>query len=293
MRIFVTGASGMLGSEVAYRAVKEGHEVISALRKRDWGGPEIGEPCVVMSNEEMGRIICDMCPDLVIHCAAHTDVDDCEDRPFEAWESNVELTRIVAEAARMTSAWMTYISTDAVFGTDETAPSEETVLNPQSVYGRSKAAGEWVTADYCQKHHNILRVSSIYSGKYWARRHFAQSVVDKLQNGKEVIAWRQVTCPTLASSAAERVVEAATLFIPGKLHISDNAPASRGYFAQCIASRFNIKDPKIKEIEMPTAGVAPRASNQVMNIAKSIWVLKSQPLTLDQAIDRFYKEMKI
>src|SRR5438128_1862899 len=82
-------------------------------------------------------------PDVVIHCAAYTNVNGAEANPGEALQVNANGARNVAHACRETGATMLYVSTDYVFEGTKGAPYEETdAINPLGVYGKSKAEGE-------------------------------------------------------------------------------------------------------------------------------------------------------
>ena len=143
MRVLVTGASGLLGSRVARLALKK-HDV--------WAGYS-GNPVEVegvearqfdISNrEQVFRTVRESEADAVIHCAAMTNVDDCERFPEKAFAVNGLGTENVAMAAREIGAKLVYVSTDYVFdGKKQGAYSEGDAVNPLNNYARSKLRGE-------------------------------------------------------------------------------------------------------------------------------------------------------
>ncbi|MGH9304193.1 MAG: SDR family oxidoreductase, partial [Acidimicrobiales bacterium] len=141
MRVLLTGAAGGLGSELALdlerrRAARRrgpALEVLAAGRDR----------LDVSSRDEVMAAVAGFEPEVVIHPAAFTDVDGCEEDPARAFAVNAAGTRNVAEAARLVGAHVCYLSTDYVFDGRLDRPYVEwDEPNPLSVYGRSKLGGE-------------------------------------------------------------------------------------------------------------------------------------------------------
>src|SRR5262245_58520657 len=97
--------------------------------------------CDLSSPGTIGRVIADVRPRVIIHCAAMVDVDACERDPAAAYRRNAALTREIARAAGSESL-MVYISTDGVFLGDAPFSTEEQLPCPKTVYGRSKLNGE-------------------------------------------------------------------------------------------------------------------------------------------------------
>lgn len=133
MRIFLTGARGQLGTDLAERLSSAGHELTAV----DIDDLDLGE------RDEVIEAIVAARPEAIVHPAAFTAVDLCESEPDTAFRVNVLGTRHIVEAARRVGAPVTYVSTDYVFDGTKDAPYVEwDTPNPRSVYGRSKLAGE-------------------------------------------------------------------------------------------------------------------------------------------------------
>jgi len=133
VRIAVTGASGLLGSEVVEQARARGWDVAPLTRTE----------LDVRDADAARRMLRAARPNAVVHCAAYTAVDRAESEPELARAVNVDGTRHVAEAAAATGARLVYVSTDYVFdGKKRTPylPDDET--GPLSVYGATKLEGE-------------------------------------------------------------------------------------------------------------------------------------------------------
>jgi dTDP-4-dehydrorhamnose reductase len=138
MRTLLIGAEGQLGTDV--RALWP-HELIG----RDW--PELD----VRDAAQVGAVVADVRPEVIVNCAAMTNVDQCEDEPDAAFAVNTQGALHVARAAAEHGAAVVYISTDYVFGAagvDAAPYMESSVPGPLGVYGVSKLAGEHVTLAY-------------------------------------------------------------------------------------------------------------------------------------------------
>ena len=133
MRVLVTGAGGQLGRDAVARFASAGHEVIGCERAQ----LDVGDRDAVLS------AITTLRPAAIVHCAAWTAVDACEADPDRAFRDNALAPRWMYEATQRVGAHLCHFSTDYVFRGDKPTPYVEwDEPDPQSVYGRSKLAGE-------------------------------------------------------------------------------------------------------------------------------------------------------
>ena len=133
MRLLVTGAGGQLGHDVVVAATAAGDDVASC----DHARLDVTDRDAVLGAITTWR------PDAVVHCAAWTAVDACEDEPERAFTANALAVRWVAEACDRVGAHLVHVSTDYVFdGTLDRPYVEWDATGPTSVYGASKLAGE-------------------------------------------------------------------------------------------------------------------------------------------------------
>ena len=131
-RVLVTGASGMLGSDLVFLLTAAGYDVLARPRAE----LDIADP------GQVSRSLRELRPEVVVNCAAFTKVDDCETNA-RAFEVNAEGVANLADACGHAGAQLVQISTDFVFdGTKGSPYSEDDPVNPVSAYGRSKRAGE-------------------------------------------------------------------------------------------------------------------------------------------------------
>ena len=154
MKIVITGGKGMLGRTLAKELAE--HEIIIADLP-EW---DITDDAGFMT--KLGEVA----PDLVIHCAAMTKVDDCEAKRDLAFKLNEDGTRNVALAAKSCGARLIAISTDYVFSGEPPrepwAWGEMDIPRPRTVYGLSKYAGEQMISFLYPDNSVILRIAWLY-----------------------------------------------------------------------------------------------------------------------------------
>lgn len=164
MRVLVTGSRGQLGFDVMQELSSRGHEAIGC----DLPELDITDGAAVM------RLVKEVNPDAVIHCAAWTAVDAAEDEENreKVFAVNAEGTRNVAKAAAETGAKLLYLSTDYVFDGQGTTPwkADETHFAPLNVYGKSKLMGERAVRELVARHF-IVRIAWVFGlhGKNFVR----------------------------------------------------------------------------------------------------------------------------
>jgi dTDP-4-dehydrorhamnose reductase len=213
MRIFVTGASGQVGSEMP-RAFA-GHEIIPGIR-----------PDFDLTDERSVRTAIEATrPDLVIHPGAYTDVDGCERDPERAYRTNALGTRYVALAARAVGAPLVVVSTDYVFDGSKGEPYLEwDDPRPLGVYGRSKLAGEHEARtlhDRCY----VVRTSWVYSPR---GRNFVKTMLRLAgERPSLTVVDDERGSPTLAADLADAIRQLVERSVYGMYHFSNAGSCSR------------------------------------------------------------------
>lgn len=172
MKILVTGVAGQLGHDVMNELNKRGYEGVGSDVASEYSGTMKtaveAMPYVSMdiTNEELvAKVILDVKPDAIIHCAAWTAVDAAEDEENipKVTAINVDGTRYIAKAAKTVGAKMMYISTDYVFNGEGNEPFEADCIDyaPLSVYGETKLQGENAVREIVANHF-IVRIAWVF-----------------------------------------------------------------------------------------------------------------------------------
>ena len=218
--IVVTGAAGMLGQDV----VSAAGDGVVALSRADLDVTDAGAAREALDGA-----------DVVINCAAWTDVDGAEEHAQEALAVNREGARNVAAAARR----VVYVSTDYVFDGAKRAPYVESdPTAPLQSYGRSKLAGELATAE-ANPRHFIVRSSWLFGA---GGGNFVETM---LRLGRERDELRvvddQVGCPTFTGHLAEAIVALARTEDYGIHHLAGAGACSWYQFAREIFDRSGVE----------------------------------------------------
>jgi len=263
VRVLVTGAGGMLGQDVVRAASAAGHEPIALDRHV----LDVTDPDLVR------RTVLDATPDVVINCAAWTDVDGAESSPDEAAMVNDAGAGHVAQAAATAGALLVQVSTDYVFdGTSPSPYTESAPTHPLSVYGRTKLDGERAVV-HAGSEHVIVRSSWLFGV---GGRNFVETM---LRLGAEcdsvAVVVDQVGCPTWTVHLAEALVELAASDLRGVLHVAGAGECSWNEFAAEIFGHdgvsCRVEDSTTAEMGRP----APRPANSVLRSERGAPALPS------------------
>jgi dTDP-4-dehydrorhamnose reductase len=235
MRVYVTGADGMLGTAL-----------LVALRETrataDW--PVLGvslRDFDISCRDAVRSSIVAFRPDVVIHAAAHAIVDDCETDPKLALRVNVGGVRNVVDACRATKSRLIYISSDYVFdGTDTPAHGyrESDAPNPLSVYGVTKLAGERTTA-LLDNHLNV-RTSWLFGGTD-ERLDTVLAIVRQARQGRRPrLIVDQFSLPSYTADVAQALIFLLTLpRVTGTIHVANSGTASWFEVGTYVLSEVN------------------------------------------------------
>jgi dTDP-4-dehydrorhamnose reductase len=191
MKVAVTGAAGQLGA-ASVREFAVAHDVVAL----DRGALDVSSDRAV--DEAIGRIR----PDVIINCAAYTNVDGAEEHPLDALNANAFAVRALARAAARCDATLVHYSTDFVFDGTATRPyTEDDPPNPRSTYAASKLLGEWFAEDAPRAY--VLRVESLFGAVAGPPRGSVAGILARLKAGQEVRAFVDRTVsPTSVVDAA-------------------------------------------------------------------------------------------
>jgi dTDP-4-dehydrorhamnose reductase len=219
LRIVIVGAGGRLGAALA-RAYAQEHNVVGLAR----ADLDIGNA------RQIAERIAPLEFDMLINCAAQTNVDRCENQPEEAFAINAEAPRVLARICKDKGAKLIHFSTDYVFDGVKRDPYGETdVPHPISIYGESKLQGEKFVLETDERH-LVVRVSWVFGPD---RRSFIDQVIDRARQSSEVAAVAdKFSTPTYTLDVADWLRRCWENNITGLLHLANDDECSWRQYAQ-------------------------------------------------------------
>jgi dTDP-4-dehydrorhamnose reductase len=289
MRVLITGASGLLGVNLALEAAKD-HTVTGQINELFLKGApfeqisgDLLKPGAVDSLLDAAQ------PDWVIHCAALADIDACENNPALAEQLNAELPRTFAKACKGQSK-LVYISTDAVFDGTRDEYFEEDVPNPRSVYARTKLAGEQNVMQ--NNPEAIVARINLFGWSLYGNRSLAEWFFYNLQARKPVKGFSDVFfCTQLVNDLAGVLLQMLSQNLSGLYHVVGTDCVSKYEFACEIARRLRINENMVTPIRVEEFGLkAARSNNLRLNTGKLQKVLHIAIPRLSTGLDHFFTQ---
>lgn len=241
MKILVTGANGMLGQDLCPILEDVGAFVIETD----------ADTLDITKGDAVEQALTDIHPDMVIHCAAYTNVDKAEEELEPAKLINVTGTENIAKICGKLDIPLVYISTDYVFDGTKTAPyTPDDTTNPLNNYGLTKLQGEEAVKKYCEKYY-IARTSWLY-GHYG--KNFVETMISLADKDELKVVDDQIGCPTWTVELANGILK--LLSKPyGTYHVCGSGTTSWYGFAQEIFKQtglnVNLKPCTTEEFPRP------------------------------------------
>ncbi|HUL27474.1 MAG TPA: dTDP-4-dehydrorhamnose reductase, partial [Streptosporangiaceae bacterium] len=254
-RWLVTGAGGMLGSDLA-GALERAGESVSGLSRADL---DITDEAAVLA------AVRGCAPDVVVNCAAWTAVDEAESREDEALAVNGRGAGHVAAACAASGARLVHLSTDYVFGGDATRPyTERDAPGPRTAYGRTKLAGEKAVLGALPGTGYVVRTAWLYGAH---GRNFARAMIRlERERATVTVVDDQRGQPTWTADVAGRIIALARSGAAGGIyHVASSGEATWFEFAREIFRLLGADPARVRPVrssEYPRP--APRPSYSVL-----------------------------
>lgn len=312
MKVFVTGVAGQLGHDVMNELAKRGYEGIGTDIAPEYSGAADGTAVVSMpyvslditDADAVDRVICEMKPDVVVHCAAWTAVDlaEDEDKKDKVHAINADGTANIAKACKKTGSKMVYISTDYVFDGQGTTPWKPDCKDykPLNVYGQSKLDGELAVSSTLDNYF-IVRIAWVFgkNGKNFiktmlnvAKTHSTLKVVND-----------QIGTPTYTFDLARLLVDMIETNKYGYYHVTNEGGYISWYdftkeiFRQAtLLGRTEYSEDKVTVLPVTTAeyglSKAARPFNSRLDKSKLVENGFTPLPTWQDAVARYLKEIE-
>jgi dTDP-4-dehydrorhamnose reductase len=246
LRVWLTGAGGFVGSNVARVFARHGAEV---------RGPSRAEVDVTDAAAVAGAVR-EFAPEAIVHCAILNDPAGLLRARRAAWEGYVGATRNVVDAANAVGAHVVLVSTDWVFDGTQGGAAEDEPPNPINAYGFLKAASEIVVRERARRG-AVARIAGV-NGVHWARPegprkqdagfgYLVASLVAALRAGQPFTVWEssqinEIATPTLASDAAELLYRLVERELVGTFHCCGAESLHRVELARRAVAAFDLDE---------------------------------------------------
>ena len=252
-KIFITGANGLLGQKLIQQLVKEGNfEVLASGRgKCRLPGGGFQYISLDIENEQaVKEILLKEKPDIIIHGAAITNVDDCELQPERCYSVNVKGTRLLLNFAEQINSHFILLSTDFVFDGKKGPLDETAIPSPVNRYGQTKLEAEEIVSKSELKWAIVRTVLVFGIAHDMSRSNLVLWVKENLEAGKEIqVVNDQYRTPTLAEDLAEGCILIAKKGAEGIYHISGPDFLTPYQMAMTTAEFFGLNQSLIKETD--------------------------------------------
>jgi len=289
--MLITGVSGLLGSNLAYY-FKDKYDILGLYNSH----PVLLEgiytqKCDIAESHDIKRTITDFYPNIIIHCASLTNVDECEaDKEFTRLV-NVSATKNIAEAISDKDIKLIYISTDSVYDGEKGNFSEDDEVNPQNIYGQTKYEGELEVS----KHPNslILR-TNLFGWNIQDKHSLGEWVLKELKANKRINGFKDAYFSTIYTLELARIIDIAIRKkITGVFNCGSTDSCSKYEFAVKIADFFSLDKSLINPIAIDESRfTAKRGKNLSLDVTKLQKDLKYRMPDINDSIKSFYQDYK-
>jgi dTDP-4-dehydrorhamnose reductase len=305
MRILITGASGLVGLNLALEAasrkpfIKSGSVIGDGEGRYEIFGSVNSHPISTQAFEvivsdllaqgEPERLIDNTQPDWVINCAALAIVDACESEPELAKRLNTELPKKLANYVARGGARLVHLSTDAVFDGKRGDYTEDDLPNPLSLYAKTKFEGEQAVLEANPE--AIVARINIFGWSLSGSRSLAEWFYYSLKSGKQVMGFTDVFfCPLLVNDLAHLLLKMLASNLTGLYHVVSRECSSKYQFGISLARRFGLDESLITPASVNEAGLqAVRSNNLTLRSDRiSRDLFKTLP-TLETGMEGFYR----
>ena len=272
-RLLITGGSGFVGGHLLGQARKD-WEVHATYESRPFQFSSVTTIPLSLGNPyQIGRVLEQIRPHVLIHAAAKGDLELCEKDPAAAFRINAEATRILSRLCAAHSCRLVYVSTDMVFDGREGNYSESGPANPINVYGRSKLDGEMQVLSECPQA-AVARSALIYGKPVTGSNSFSEKILVQVYSGKTCPLYTdQIRSPILVDDLACALLELAGNDFQGIIHLGGRDSVVRFTFGTALAEVAHFEKSLLKPVRMddvPTEAPRPRDSSLDTGMARSV-----------------------
>ncbi|PSQ95492.1 MAG: dTDP-4-dehydrorhamnose reductase [Bacteroidetes bacterium SW_9_63_38] len=242
--VLVTGANGLLGQALLHRLAATDSKVLATARD-DALRPSVDcdyQPMDVTDPDAVSTVFEDADPDVVVNCAALSDIGTCNEHRNEAWATNARAVKRLAKRCKEHRAHLIQISTDFVFNGKRGPYDEEARPDPVNYYGRTKLAAENAIREVGISDWTVVRTVLLYgTGTDLSRTNIVQWMMEELAAGETIhVVTDQHRTPTYAPDLADGIARVIERDATGIYHISGREMVTIHELAETVANVFGF-----------------------------------------------------
>jgi len=288
-RCLITGISGLLGSSLA-EYFENRFRIFGTYYRNpvNLDRIEIGR-CDLTNFRSVEHIINEFNPQIVIHCAALTDIDTCEVDKKLAYRTNVEATAHIVHSVRDKSVKLVYISTDAVYDGVKGGFSEADTVAPQNYYGQSKYEGE---LEALQKENALILRTNIFGWNIRNKKSLGEWILHALHNRQGINGYQDAYFSSIYTMELARIIDMAIeKNLSGIYNCGSMDSCSKYEFGLKIADRFRLDRALITPISIDDFQFnTKRGKNLSLNVERIQNALCCNMPTVDYCIEAFHRD---
>ena len=269
MNIAITGASGMLGTALIDK-LSNVFLIFATARDQGLVKNNVTWQCFDLTNlTKLENWLVKIQPDVVIHCAAMVNVDECEFNEDLAYQLHVKTTEVIVDFLSISNGRLIYISTDSVFdGLSNKPYSEEDQTNPLNVYSKTKLLGEYPALSL--KKGVVLRTNIIG----WSMKEkisFSEWILFNLIQKKRIKLFNDVyISPVHVSELSEVIIQVIEKQAVGLYNVSSQNALSKYDFGLIMAETFESSSKYFDEISIEELGLKAKRPKHIALSNKKI-----------------------
>ncbi|MBW8683701.1 SDR family oxidoreductase [Chitinophaga rhizophila] len=297
MKVLITGSNGLLGQHLIPVFLEDSrYQVIASGRGPNRLPRQAGytyEATNLRDATSVKHLLDKHQPDIIIHAAAMTQVDDCERNKDLCWDTNVAATRYLLKAAEKHNAFIIFLSTDFVFDGLQGPYAEDAAVNPISYYGSSKVAAENMVRGSSLPW-AIVRTVLVYGIAADSKRsNIITWVKNNLEQGKKLkVVDDQWRTPTLVQDLAAGCKLVADKNATGIFHISGNETLTPYQMAVQTADYFKLNTQLLEKVDAKSfTQPAKRPAKTGFVIDKAVNELGYAPHSFEEGLEIVAKEI--
>jgi dTDP-4-dehydrorhamnose reductase len=289
-KVLITGGSGLLAINWAL-SIRDNYAVTLLLhhKKISLSGVDT-DVASLDSLDECLSVLVKHQPDIVVHTAGLTNIEECESNPDLAQEVNVDLAKNIAIACSDQGIKLVHISTDHLFSGDHELATEESTTNPVNIYGETKLLGEQQVLENC-KDALVVRTNFFCCGTKY-RQSFSDFILNKLKNNKQSNLFSDVYfTPILVDELVKHTHQLIDSNAMGIFNIVGSERMSKYEFGIKLAKHFNFDSGLINKISInDKSSLVKRPKDMSLSNTKLCQALNCEIASFDEQLQTLKKQ---